>query len=260
MPKIEYVTKSWNPISGCAPGLPCWDRCWARRMAKRLAGRCGYPPSPDEFTPTVHPKQLTLPLSWKAPQRVAVGFMGDIALQPRDVLADIMTAARMTPRHRYLWLTKRPCRLRNCLAAFDEPPPDNVWIGVSVSTTAEAMERIPVLLDDIRCAHRWVSAEPLLESIDLSAFGGMGFCGAKDTTYSANFGIGWVVGWIVKRIVIQVCVIFRLGRLLRSFRWGAGFSKADVRYAFYNAIGNVAFLIVFLIFLVALVGGSISRL
>jgi len=61
--------------------------------------------------------------------------------------------------------------------------------------------------------------------------------------------IGWFLGWLVKRIVVQVLLVLRFDRLLRRFKWGAGFSKADVRYAFAEFIGNGAFLIVFLILL-----------
>jgi Mechanosensitive ion channel, conserved TM helix len=62
-------------------------------------------------------------------------------------------------------------------------------------------------------------------------------------------GIGWLLGWFAKRVVIQLCVIFRPDRILQRFRWGKGFLKADVRHALFNFTGNIAFLIVFLIFL-----------
>lgn len=61
--------------------------------------------------------------------------------------------------------------------------------------------------------------------------------------------LGLLGGWILKRIVYQVCVIFRLERLLRSFRWGGEFDKADTRHALFNAIGNTVFVLVFLVFL-----------
>jgi hypothetical protein len=61
--------------------------------------------------------------------------------------------------------------------------------------------------------------------------------------------IGWVLGWIIKRVVIQILVILRFDRLLSKFRFSFSLSKADVRYAVYNFIGNIIFLIVFLIFL-----------
>jgi protein gp37 len=44
-------------------------------------------------------------------------------------------------------------------------PLPNVWLGVSVTSQADADERIPLLLDT-PAAHRWVSCEPLLGEID----------------------------------------------------------------------------------------------
>jgi hypothetical protein len=61
--------------------------------------------------------------------------------------------------------------------------------------------------------------------------------------------IGWFLGWLVKRIVIQVLLVLRFDRLLRRFKWGAGFAKADVRFAFAEFIGDGAFLIIFLVLL-----------
>jgi hypothetical protein len=60
---------------------------------------------------------------------------------------------------------------------------------------------------------------------------------------------GWALAWLAKRITVQVCFLLRPDRLLRRFRWGAGFSKADLRYALFNSIGSVAFALVFLAFL-----------
>lgn len=61
--------------------------------------------------------------------------------------------------------------------------------------------------------------------------------------------LGWLLGWIVKKLLIQLCIILRIDRLLRRSRFEEDFSKADVRYSFYSVIGNVGFVIVFLIFL-----------
>lgn len=61
--------------------------------------------------------------------------------------------------------------------------------------------------------------------------------------------IGWVLGWFAKRVIIQMAVILRLERFLVSLRGAEDFSKADVRYGLYNFLGNIAFLIIFLIFL-----------
>jgi hypothetical protein len=61
--------------------------------------------------------------------------------------------------------------------------------------------------------------------------------------------IGWLLGWFAKRVVVQLCILLRLDRLARRFRWGKDFGKADIRLGVYNAIGNVAFLLVFLVLL-----------
>jgi hypothetical protein len=62
-------------------------------------------------------------------------------------------------------------------------------------------------------------------------------------------GVGWLLGWLIKRVVVQLCVLLRVDRLLGRFRWGENFSKGDVRFAFFNWIGNFSFFIVFLIFI-----------
>lgn len=62
-------------------------------------------------------------------------------------------------------------------------------------------------------------------------------------------GIGWLLGWALKRIVIRVLAVLRIDRLLRRFRWGAGLDRADVRYALFEFVGNIVFVVVFLILL-----------
>jgi hypothetical protein len=61
--------------------------------------------------------------------------------------------------------------------------------------------------------------------------------------------IGWIVGWIVKRIVVQLLIVLRFEKLFLRLQWRRALSKADIRYAVFNFIGNVFFLIIFLIFL-----------
>jgi hypothetical protein len=61
--------------------------------------------------------------------------------------------------------------------------------------------------------------------------------------------LGWLAGWIIKKILVQLSIILRIDRFLKRSRWEADFSKADVRYGLYNLIGNIGFVIIFLIFL-----------
>ena len=60
--------------------------------------------------------------------------------------------------------------------------------------------------------------------------------------------VGWLIGWFVKRVIIQLAVILRLEKFLTGFRWGKAFAKADIRYGFYNYLGNIFFFIIFIIF------------
>jgi hypothetical protein len=61
--------------------------------------------------------------------------------------------------------------------------------------------------------------------------------------------VGWLIAWIAKRIIIQLLVILRFDRLFVRFRSKSRLTKADIRYTIYNLIGNIVFIIVFLIFL-----------
>jgi hypothetical protein len=62
--------------------------------------------------------------------------------------------------------------------------------------------------------------------------------------------VGWAAGWFVKRITIRLCSVLHLERFMTRFRWGEDFSKGDVRYGFYAFFGNIAFITVFLIFMI----------
>jgi protein gp37 len=97
---------------------------------------------------------------------------------------DVQVAARErlwkliveTPSLDWLLLTKRPENIKKlapwrALIAedrYDGRPvwPHNVWIGTTVEDQKRAEERIPWLLE-VPAAVRFVSAEPLLESLDL---------------------------------------------------------------------------------------------
>jgi len=61
--------------------------------------------------------------------------------------------------------------------------------------------------------------------------------------------LGLLVAWFVKRLVIQLSIALRLEKFLIKFRWGKTFSKADVRYDFYNFLGNIFFFFILLAFI-----------
>jgi len=161
--KISYGTKAYNPITGCLPDYPCWERCWARAMDKRFGD--------GEFKPTFHPERLEEPLHWRKPQRVLTCFCGDM-LCGSFSLMEIFKVFEMMfqcPQHQFLLLTKRPQNINKLIPEYAKSFKDlnNLWLGTSVSTQAEADERIPQLLQ-VNCKHRWLSVEPILEDIDLT--------------------------------------------------------------------------------------------
>jgi hypothetical protein len=61
--------------------------------------------------------------------------------------------------------------------------------------------------------------------------------------------VGLAVGWVAKRAVVRSLIWLRLDRLGGRYGWRAAFGKGDVRAAMYNLVGNIAMLLVFLIFL-----------
>jgi hypothetical protein len=65
----------------------------------------------------------------------------------------------------------------------------------------------------------------------------------------ALIAVGLFLGWFLKRVAIRICVILRLEQMLRRFQWGRDFAKADLRYTLYSSIGNIVYLVVFLLFL-----------
>jgi protein gp37 len=134
-------------------------------MAYRLRGRCGYP-ADEPFRVTMHPDKMDVPRRWKTPRRVFVVSMGDLfhAAVPGDYRDKILDVIRDTPRHTFLMLTKRPERMADYFAR--QPVPENVWLGITVEDQARANERLPILRA-IDAPVRFVSAEPLLESVDL---------------------------------------------------------------------------------------------
>lgn len=183
--KIEWVTRpgttpeSWNPISGCSPISEGCRNCWAERMARRLAGRYGYPEAPRHFDVTLRPDRLEQPLHWRKPRTVFVCAMSDLFHKdiPDQFLNEIWRVFRLTPRHTYLILTKRPQRMLDLMRQAEvwsknwnfEFPLPNVHLGVTAENQATADERIPLLLRT-PAAVRFVSVEPILEPVNLAKF------------------------------------------------------------------------------------------
>ena len=182
MTKIEWCDVSWNPVTGCDhAGSPGCDNCYARRMAYRLRGRCGYP-ARDPFSITIHRYRFDRPyFDWRKPRRVFVNSMGDLFHEEvsKKLIAELFLRILACPQHTFLILTKRPVRMKDILLGAipyikGQGQPEsrdlfcNIWFGVTAETQEMVDVRVPELMS-IPNINRFVSVEPMLEPIDLSA-------------------------------------------------------------------------------------------
>lgn len=169
MTKIPWCDVSWNPVTGCTPvGEGCLN-CYAKRQAERL--QCmGVPKYRNGFKVTCHPEALNDPvLRKRKPQRIFVCSMGDLFHEKVlwGFVGSVLDVIWRHPRHTFIILTKRIQR------ALDFPGtgslPDNLWLGVSVSTQRVANELLPPLR---KCpaAKRIVSYEPALGPVDFTSW------------------------------------------------------------------------------------------
>ena len=172
---IEWTDETWNPVTGCSRVSPGCDHCYMFALYPRLKamGVAGYDTVPDNVR--LLPERLMAPLSWKRPRHVFVNSMADV-FHPDvpfsfiDDMFSVMDEAASKQGHVFQVLTKRPGRAvawwqrrgQNLLNGW----PLNIWIGTSVENQKFA-PRLTVL-GRLPAQVRFVSAEPLLEQIDLS--------------------------------------------------------------------------------------------
>ncbi len=149
---------------------------------------------------------ITAPLKWKRPRRIFVCSQTDLfgGFVASEHIAHVFAVMALAHRHTFQVLTKRANRMQQLLsdeafwdlvdcgihaiiadtvdpldrrsddlrATAPEVGPDeplsNVWLGVTAETQEWAEKRIPHLLQT-PAAQRFVSCEPLLGPIDLTA-------------------------------------------------------------------------------------------
>jgi protein gp37 len=171
MTKIQWTNRTWNPVTGCTKTSPGCENCYAEGMVRRLQK---LPQSKEKyrngFDVTFHPDELVKPLHWKKPQRIFVCSMGDLFHEDVSFyfVTEVLKTICKTLQHIYQILTKRPERMAMYFSVMRHIP-SNIWLGVTVCNQQEADEKIPVLLD-IPAKVRFVSIEPMLESVDLKYY------------------------------------------------------------------------------------------
>lgn len=187
---IDYCDFTWNPVTGCTRGC---EYCYAAKQARRFCGdvrlnltspqivdaggrayileqpfmseRGTTIPFPAGFRPTFHRYRLSMPAEKHKPGTIFVCSMGDLFNRdiPTRWIIEVFDACAAAPQHNYLFRTKFPERYRELERMALLPHGDNFWYGTTVTRQRE-LERISRLPLSV---HRFVSLEPLLESVPL---------------------------------------------------------------------------------------------
>ena len=180
MSKIEWIDKTWSPITGCTKISTGCQNCYAEKMHKRLtaiqkkpyfittstgniiaAYRIKYRNKFEKVT--CHDFELDKPLKWKKPCRIFVCSMSDIFHEdvPFEFIDKIMDTVRKTPQHTYQILTKRPAIMEDY---YDTRKiPDNIWFGVTIENKDTLWKSM--FIKRIKHHIKFISFEPLLEDI-----------------------------------------------------------------------------------------------
>lgn len=174
---IAWATSTFNPWIGCQRVSPGCEHCYAEALVTgRMKLPVWGPTSPRKVTSESYWRQ---PLRWNEkakalgePWRVFCASLADVFEDRRDLdaprgrLFDLIDG---TPFLTWMLLTKRPENAAR-LAAW-KTWPANVWLGTTVEDCQRALERIPALLANDGPRIRFLSMEPLLESVPVPARG-----------------------------------------------------------------------------------------
>lgn len=190
---ISWTGATWNIINGCTVISPGCKRCYAMKLAgtrlRNHPSREGLT-EPSRAGPVwngmvrLHEPWLDQPKRWTKPRMIFVCAHGDLGHEGVDdhMMDKVMVAMLEAPQHTYQILTKRPERFVRyfkelprrqsdlaCHAGLDAfyDIPDNWWFGISAEDQQRYDERWPVLAR-LQAKVRWVSAEPLLEPLDIT--------------------------------------------------------------------------------------------
>lgn len=227
---IEWTDATWNPTRGCTKIAQGCKNCYAETFAERWRGIKGHPYE-QGFDPRTAPDKLTEPLKWRKPRRIFVDSMSDLFHEtfPFDYIAAVFGVMAIAPQHTYQVLTKRPeraaaffawmaknsdvvspqykltevladvpgVRLDHIMATLRgvDPTPwplPNVWIGTSIANQTDVGNNLPWLYRIPATVH-FVSAEPLIEALDLRRHLFVGEEGGIDFSYTPRQWLDWII-------------------------------------------------------------------
>ena len=164
---IQWTNHTFNPWYGCTQISSACDHCYAKVWGEERFHRVVWNGPPRRSSAG----------KWREPYRwnraaqgcrasvfcLSLGDFFDNQVPP-DWRADLWRLIGECRQLDWLILTKRPQNIAKMLP--DGWPWPHVMLGVTVENQAEAARRLPILTR-IPAAGRFVSAEPLLEAINL---------------------------------------------------------------------------------------------
>jgi protein gp37 len=190
-PEREPPRNGWY----CEHVSPGCEHCYAETMNRRLGTGLPFKPGHRKDVEVfLDEKTLLAPLRWKRPRMIFACSMTDLFGEwvKDEWIERVFAVMSVAEKHTFQVLTKRSQRMRSFMTSrrrdtvYDHMavirteeggdisyrvpwPLPNVWLGTSAEDQQRADERIPLLLDT-PAAVRFVSLEPLLSGIDLSAW------------------------------------------------------------------------------------------
>lgn len=156
---IEWTDATWNPWLGCTKVSPGCRNCYAERIEER------YGRDFSQVRRTAY-RTFNSPMRWERPRMIFTCSMSDFFHKDADDWREeVWDIIRVTPRHTYQILTKRPERIEECLPEDWGSGWPNVWLGTSVEMP-EYSGRMATLAE-VPAVVRFISAEPLLGLVSI---------------------------------------------------------------------------------------------
>lgn len=158
---IGWTDATVNFWTGCHKVSMACKYCYMYRDKERWA-------VDPKIVMRTNDKTFKQALHWKEPKKIFTCSWSDFFIEEADKWRDeAWDIIKRTPQHQWQILTKRPERIKQCLPKdWGEKGYPNVWLGVSIENNAVAYDRLWRLIE-IPAAIKFVSAEPLLERVDL---------------------------------------------------------------------------------------------
>lgn len=145
---IKSQIQNRNLVIGCTIGC---SYCYARNNVQR------FHMIEDFEKPEFFPDKLRL-LDKDRPQILLLNGMSDFSEWRPEWREQVFAKMAHNPQHQYLFLTKRPEKIRFSTSL------DNVWFGVTVTSRKE-VHRITALREHIHGGHYHVTFEPMFDDI-----------------------------------------------------------------------------------------------